>query len=64
MFSAFAEQIGEDNLHGDTTEAVMTPGEASQRLSQVTRLDGPYGMANHPEHDAYVDEALRLRSYL
>jgi len=64
MFSAFAEQIGEDNLHGDTTEAVMTPAEASQQLSQITRLDGPYGMANHPEHDAYVEEALRLRSYL
>jgi len=64
MFSAFAEQIGEDNLHGDTTEAVMTPGEASQQLSQITRLDGPYGMATHPEHDAYVEEALRLRSYL
>jgi len=51
-------------LHGDTTEAVMTPGEASQQLSQITRLDGPYGMATHPEHDAYVEEALRLRSYL
>tara|TARA_R110000751_G_scaffold125400_3_gene227028 strand:- start:284 stop:1090 length:807 start_codon:yes stop_codon:yes gene_type:complete len=64
MFSAFAEQIGEDNLHGDTAEAVMTRGEISQQLGQLMRLDGPYGNGQHPEHDAYVDEVRRLHIML
>ena len=64
MFSAFAEQIGEDNLVGETTEMVMTPDEAQRQLSEVTRQDGPYWDRNHPERQAYVDEALRLREYL
>ena len=64
MFSAFAEQIGEDNLVGETTEMVMTPDEAQRQLSEVTRQDGPYWDKNHSERQAYVDEALRLREYL
>ena len=64
MFSAFAEQIGEDNLIGETTEMVMTPDEAQRQLSEVTRQDGPYWDRNHPEREAYVQEALRLREYL
>ena len=64
MFSAFAEQIGEDNLVGETTEMVMTPDEAQRQLTEVTRQDGPYWDRNHPERQAYVDEALRLREYL
>ena len=64
LFSAFAEQIGEDNLVGETTEMVMTPDEAQRQLTEVTRTDGPYWDKNHPERQAYVDEALRLRDYL
>ena len=64
MFSAFAEQIGEDNLIGETTEMVMTPDEAQRQLSEVTRRDGPYWDRDHPEREAYVQEALRLREYL
>ena len=64
MFSAFAEQIGEDNLIGETAEMVMTPDEAQRQLSEVTRRDGPYWDRDHPEREAYVQEALRLREYL
>jgi hypothetical protein len=60
MFSALAEQIGEDNLVGEPTELIMTPEEAQRQLKEVMRQDGPYLDAQHPEHDAYVAEAQRL----
>jgi hypothetical protein len=63
MFAKIAEQIGEDNLVGETTEMVMTPNEASQRISEMTRRDSPYWDKMHPEHDKYVQEVLRLREY-
>jgi len=63
MFAKIAEQIGEDNLVGDTTEMVMTPAEASQRISDMTRRGTPYWDKMHPEHDQYVQEVLRLREY-
>lgn len=64
MFSALAEQIGEDNLVGEPTELVMTPDEAKSRVAEMTRRDGPYFDKMHPEHSAYVEEVLRLREYL
>lgn len=64
MFAKLAEQIGEDNLLGETTEMIMTPQEASMRIAEMTRRDGPYWDKLHPEHDKYVDEVLRLREYM
>jgi hypothetical protein len=63
MFAKIAEQIGEDNLIGETSEMIMTPNEASQRISEMTRRDSPYWDKMHPEHDKYVQEVLRLREY-
>ena len=63
MFAKIAEQLGEDNLIGDTSEMVMTPAEASGRISEMTRRDSPYWDKMHPEHDKYVQEVLRLREY-
>jgi hypothetical protein len=64
MFSALADQIGEDNLVGEPTELVMTPNEAQSRITEMTRRDGPYFDKMHPEHSTYVEEVLRLREYL
>jgi len=63
MFARIAEQLGEDNLIGDTSEMVMTPAEASERISDMTRRGSPYWDKMHPEHDKYVQEVLRLREY-
>lgn len=63
MFAKIAEQIGEDNLVGDTSEMVMTPAEAGERIADMTRRDSPYWDKMHPEHDKYVSEVLRLREY-
>lgn len=64
MFARLAKEIGEDNLLGETTEMVMTPAEAQQRISEITGRGTPYWDKFHPEHQAYIDEALRLREYL
>jgi hypothetical protein len=63
MFAKLAEQIGEDKLLGETSELIMTPQEANQRITEMTRRDSPYWDKLHPEHDTYVDEVLRLRDY-
>ena len=63
MFANLAEQIGEDKLLGETSELIMTPQEAGQRIAEMTRRDSPYWDKLHPEHDTYVDEVLRLREY-
>lgn len=63
MFAKIAEQIGEDSLVGETSEMVMTPADAAQRISEMTRRDSPYWDKMHPEHDKYVQEVLRLREY-
>jgi len=64
MFSNLATQIGEDNIEGTPTEMIMTPEEANRQLADITRLDGPYGDRMHPQHDEYVQTALRLREFL
>lgn len=63
MFAKLAEQIGEDKLLGETSELIMTPTEASQRIAEMTRRDSPYWDKLHPEHETYVSEVLRLREY-
>jgi len=59
MFSAFAAEIGEDQIIGEPTELVMTPGEANRQISEVM-ASGPYKDHRHPEHKKYVADAERL----
>lgn len=63
MFSTIAGQIGEDQLIGETSEMIMTPAEASRQIADLTQTNGPYWDKQHPEHDNYVAEVLRLREY-
>lgn len=64
MFANLAKEIGEDNLLGDASEMVMTPAEAQNKISEITGQGTPYWDKFHPEHRAYVEEALRLREYM
>lgn len=64
MFANLANEIGEDRLLGESTELVMTPADAQQKISEITRQGTPYWDKFHPEHRQYVDEALRLREYM
>lgn len=64
MFANLAAEIGEDRLLGESTELVMTPADAQEKISEITRQGTPYWDKFHPEHRKYVEEALRLREYL
>lgn len=59
MFSAFAKQIGEDQIIGEPTELVMTSEEAGRKIPEIM-ASGPYKDHRHPEHLTYVAEASRL----
>ena len=63
LFAQLGEEIGEDNLEGEPTEMVMTPDEASRKIAEMMRPDGPYFDKRHPEHEFYVQEVGRLFEY-
>ena len=58
-----AEKTGEDNFAGSKGSGVMAPDEAHSKLREVTAKDSPYWSSRHPEHDWYVNEAMRLREF-
>ena len=60
MFASLGEQMGEDNLVGETSELIMTPEQARQELKEIMRPGTPYTDATHPEHDAYVQKVYEL----
>jgi len=60
MFAALGEQMGEDNLVGETSELIMTPEQAKQELKELMRPGTPYTDGQHPEHDAYVRKVQDL----
>lgn len=62
-FSRMAEMLGEDGLVGEPTEVVMSASDAKQRYNEIVSQGTPYWDKFHPEHQAYIDEALHLRSY-
>jgi hypothetical protein len=58
----FLEQrIGEDTLEGISSSGAMTPTDAMQKLSEIRAPGTPYWDQRHPEHQFYVDEALRYQ---
>ena len=54
-------KIGEDSLEGIKTSGAMTPADAQERLSELTAQGSPYWDQRHPEHEFYVNEALKYR---
>jgi hypothetical protein len=55
------ERMGEDTFNGRGNEPGLSGADVAQKLSQITMPNSPYWDRNHPEHDQYVNEALRLR---
>lgn len=58
-----AEKTGEDNFAGSKGSGVMAPDEAHSKLREITAPESPYWSARHPEHEWYVNEAMRLREF-
>jgi hypothetical protein len=42
----------------------MAPDEASQKRSEITKEGSPYWDVRHPEHDWYVQEALKYNEMM
>lgn len=63
MFAKLADQIGEDQIEGATTETIMTPAEATAKINELTARNSPYWDKFHPEHAKIVDEVQRLWGY-
>mgnify|MGYP006908226269 FL=1 len=56
-----SEKVGEDSLVGVKTGGGMTPDEARMQLAEIHRKDSPFWDNRHPDHDAFVQRALRLQ---
>lgn len=54
-------RIGEDSLEGVKTSGALTPADAQARLSELRAPDSPYWDQRHPEHQFYVNEALKYQ---
>jgi len=54
-------KIGEDSLEGVKNSGAMTPVEAEHRLAELRAPGTPYWDQRHPEHDFYVQEALKYQ---
>ena len=57
-------KIGEDSLEGIKTSGAMTPSDAQEKLAELTGPNTPYWDQRHPEHEFYVQEALRVRELM
>ena len=58
------ERMGEDTLEGVKTNGGLTPEQAHDKLSELTSASSPYWDNRHPEHDWYVQEAMKFREIL
>ena len=57
------ERVGEDSLEGVRTSGALTPDDAMQKVRELTAPNTPYWDQRHPEHQWYVEEAMKYRSY-
>lgn len=58
------ERLGEDTLEGVKTTGGLTPDQARDKLSELMAQGGPYWDNRHPEHDWYVQEAMKFREMM
>ena len=57
------DKMGEDMLEGVQTSGGITPSDAMQKLGEITAPNTPYWDARHPEHQWYIQEAMKWREY-
>ena len=58
------QKIGEDSLEGVKTSGAMGLQEVQTKLAEYTDPGTPYWDAKHPQHNFYVDEAMKYREML
>ena len=58
------DKVGEDTLEGVKTSGGVTPSDAMQKVSDLTAPNTPYWDQRHPEHNWYVQEAMKWREHV
>ena len=66
LFNRVGQILKEDGMLQNDVAFGDSGGRASieSRLQQIMDSDSPYWNGMHPEHDKYVNEALKLRELL
>ena len=58
------ERLGEDTLEGVKTTGGLTPDQARDKLAELMADGSPYWSNRHPDHDWYVQEAMKFREMI
>lgn len=58
------QKLGEDTLEGVKTSGAITPDQAQEKLNELRRKDSPFWDSRHPEHDFYVQQALKYQEMI
>ena len=56
-----AERLGEDQFSGRDSQPGLSAADIGMEVTRLTAPGTPYWDKHHPEHEKYVNEALRLR---
>lgn len=64
MGTYLRERVGEDTLEGVKTSGGITPNDAQSKIKELTQQNSPYWDSRHPEHQWYVNEAMKWREYI
>lgn len=62
--SFIRSKVSEDTLEGSKLVGGMSASDAREKLRDVKASDSPFWDARHPEHQWYVDEAMRYQELI
>lgn len=59
-----SSKLGEDTFSGRDNEPGMSAADVQVEMAKLTQQNSPYWIKDHPDHDAAVQEVMRLRRLL
>lgn len=62
--SFIRSRVSEDTLEGSKLVGGMSASDAREKLREIKASDSPFWSAKHPEHQWYVDEAMRYQEII
>tara|TARA_Y100000004_G_scaffold136481_1_gene154585 strand:+ start:9992 stop:10843 length:852 start_codon:yes stop_codon:yes gene_type:complete len=62
--SFIRSRVSEDTLEGSKLVGGLSASDAREKLREIKAVDSPFWSAKHPEHQWYVDEAMRYQEII
>ena len=62
--SFIRSRVSEDTLEGSKLVGGLSASDARDKLREIKAPDSPFWSAKHPEHQWYVDEAMRYQEII